>query len=429
MERVALLFPGQGSQYAGMGKSLYDEFKAARLTFEEANDVLKFDIKRLCFDGLLSDLSKPENIQLTLLTVSVATFRAYMEQVGMNPVIAAGHSLGEYSALTCSGAVSFPDMLKIVNVRSKLSQELADSGLGGMTIIDGLDPDVVEECCSLVSRQGHIVTVSCYNSATQTAISGHQNAVMEAEDKLIELGAQITPIIGSAPFHSAVMETAGERLKEELGKYTFRSFNFPVISNFTALPYEKPNRLPELLQHQMSHPVQWQRIMNYLKYKGIKITIEIGPQNVLRNLVKSSINGIEAFSFGQQEDRDRIIKDERFSKRKESIGEQGSEFISMCLAMAVSTKNRNDNVTEYNKGVIEPYERIAGLQQRFKKDGTQPKIEQMYQAVEMLQTVLLTKKIDLSMQKMIFNNIFDQTGTHNLFRDLICFQPNESQEG
>ncbi|MFZ5987763.1 MAG: ACP S-malonyltransferase [Bacillota bacterium] len=420
MGKIAFLFPGQGSQYTGMGKTFYDNYSIARETFEEANDVLKFNLKELCFEGNLEELTRTENTQPAILTASVAAFRVYMHEIGVMPDLMAGHSLGEFSALTCAEVIRFSDALGIVRKRGLFMQGAVPVGVGAMSAVAGLEAGTVEEVCSSCTTQGELVVVSNYNSSEQLVISGHKSAVLKAGEKLSALGAKVIPLKVSAPFHSPLMITAADRLKEELEKYNYSDFICPVVSNVTALPYRGKEDVVEKLVSQIVSPVQWIASMEFIKSEGITLAVEMGPKNVLKNLMKKNTPGIKAYSFDDKTD---------FEAFKEAItikpvptawvGEKAALFLSKCIATAVCTKNRNWNDDEYQKGVVEPYRRIQKIYDELERSGKEPTIDQMRDALEMLRSVFITKKVPVEESMERFNEIFDETGTRELFPDFI----------
>lgn len=420
MSKTAFLFPGQGSQYAGMGSRIYKEFDVAKQVFDEANEVLGFDLERICFSGGLVELSQPENLFPALVTFSVAIFRIYMKEIGIIPQFSAGHSLGEYSALVCSGVMSFPDALKIVCKRGILAREVLDNKFG-MTIINGLDEKIVEDECRDVSNNEQIVVVSCYNSSGQVAISGHLEAVMKVEDRLMKRKAQVTPLLMSPPFHSRLMQPAVGPLRSELLKYSYRSPQWPVIANVTARPYSAPGDLVDHLVHQLIRPVKWRQTMDYLQQQGVELIIEMGSQAVLTNLVKTNekTKHLAAASFGQTDDRNAMLH--LFRTRgtlMESLSiPSASTLLTRCLAAAVCTANFSLDHYRYQTGVIEPYEKIEKIQDQLDKTGALPTVEQMYQALEMLRSVFNTKKVSPEQQVKRFNHIFAETGARHLFPD------------
>ncbi|MCX7920712.1 MAG: ACP S-malonyltransferase [Clostridia bacterium] len=418
MNKIALLFPGQGSQYVGMGKALDENFSIARQTFEEANDILQFDLQKLCFEGDIEELTKTENTQPALLAASVAAFRVYMKEYDLKPSFMAGHSLGEFSALTCAGAIEFKDALRIVRQRGIFMQQAVALGTGSMAAVSSLDKSVIEYECRKFSEDGQVVVVSNYNSPAQTVISGHKNAVQTVSDKLAALGGRVIPLKVSAPFHSPLMKPAAEKLAVEMNKYKFNEPLCPVISNVSALPYEGSGQIVESLAAQITAPVRWQESVEYIQNQGVDIAIEMGPQTVLKNLVKKIAPSIKIFSFDKEEDK-KALKDEINLEQivaKESKGFRHT-IVTKSIAIAICTRNRNWDNDEYQKGVVEPYRNIQKMQEKLEEDGKEPSIEQMTQAIEMLRSVFITKKVSVEEQIQRFNELFDVTGTRGIFKD------------
>jgi len=307
MGKIALVFPGQGSEYVGMGRSLYDEYSVAKQTFEEASDVLGFDLKNLCFSGSQLELAKTVNMQLSIFTCSVAAFRVYMQEIGIAPIVSAGHSLGEYSALVCSNSLEFSEGLEILKLRGACVQEIVDKDIGQMTIVNNIDSAIVDLECKKNTCEGNIVTVSCFNSPRQVAISGHIDAVMRVEDILMDMGAIVTPLINSAPYHCKLMKDVCKKLKERLSMYSYKNSNWPVISNISALPYEKSEKFIENLSQQIECPVQWTRTIEYMKNIGVEIAIEIGPKIIISNFIRDISDAINTASFIEKNDMETIF--------------------------------------------------------------------------------------------------------------------------
>lgn len=288
---IAFLFPGQGSQFAGMGKDLADNFPVARQIFEEANDALSFDIARLCFDGPDEDLKLTANTQPAILTTSVAALRVLQQETGIRPDCAAGHSLGEYSALVAAGALSFADAVRTVRLRGTFMQEAVPVGLGSMAAILGLDADALDTICAKAA-QGEVVSAANYNSPGQIVIAGHAQAVDRAIALSKEEGAKkAMPLPVSAPFHCALMVPAGERLRETLEPITVSPFLCPVVTNVEAIPNDDPMRVKDLLVRQVSAPVRWDESVNKMVETGVDRFIEIGAGKVLSGLVKRIAKG------------------------------------------------------------------------------------------------------------------------------------------
>lgn len=417
MAKIAFLFPGQGAHYVGMGKNLYQSFAEARETFEEANQVLEFDLKKLCFEGNMDELTKTENTQPAILTVSVAAYRVYMKEIGVKPDFMAGHSLGEISALCSAGALDFPDALRIVRQRGKFMQEAVTPGIGGMAAVNGVPPSIVADVCQKVSTEVELVVVSNYNSPNQIVISGHQKALQKAGEKLKTAGATVIPLRVSAPFHSPLMKPAADRLKLELEKYTFSQFKYEVISNVTAEPYPDQGSIKEYLTKQLVHGVRWLDSMEYLIAQGVELTVELGPQTVLRNLMKRIAPQIKSYAYDDATDR-RALKTELtvVEQQPEQI-KKGMDFIIKCIAEAICTKNNNHDEQEYRKGVVEPYRQVTRMKEEIEKANREPTAAEVRSALEMLKRVFNTKKVPDEEQVARFNALFETTQINGVFND------------
>ena len=288
---IAFLFPGQGSQHAGMGKDLAENFSVARQVFEEANEALGFDLASLCYDGPEEDLKLTANTQPAILTTSVAALRVLESETGLVPAYAAGHSLGEYSALVCAGALAFADAVRIVRQRGTFMQEAVPVGTGSMAAILGLDLEALDAVCS-EAAQGQVVSPANYNSDGQVVIAGHTEAVERAILLAKEKGAKrAMPLPVSAPFHCSLMVPAGDRLAAVLADITVNDMLFPVITNVEAAPNQEASRVRELLVRQVSAPVRWQETIACMVNLGVESYVEIGPGKVLSGLVKRMAKG------------------------------------------------------------------------------------------------------------------------------------------
>ena len=283
---IAYVFPGQGSQYSGMGKDLADNFSVAKLVFEEANDTLGFDLAALCFTGSEADLKLTANTQPAILTTSIAALRVLEQEVEMLPAYTAGHSLGEYSALVAAGAMSFADAVKIVRQRGTFMQDAVPSGIGAMAAVMGIDREDLERLCE-EAAETEVVAVANYNSPGQSVIAGHANAVARAIALAKAKGAKrALSLPVSAPFHSALMAPAAQRLAEVLAPIQLSIFNCPVVSNVEAVPYQEMNRVKPLLIEQVCAPVRWEESILKLHDLNIDQYLEIGPGKVLSGLIK-----------------------------------------------------------------------------------------------------------------------------------------------
>ncbi|PLX90739.1 MAG: [acyl-carrier-protein] S-malonyltransferase [Desulfuromonas sp.] len=303
---IAFLFPGQGSQFSGMGQDLADNFPAARLVFEEANDALGFDIAALCFAGSEDDLKLTANTQPAILTTSVAALRVLEQEIDLQPDYAAGHSLGEYSALVCAGALSLADAVRTVRQRGTFMQEAVPVGVGAMAAIMGLERNELEQICK-DAAQGEVVSPANFNSPGQIVIAGHASAVNRAMVLCKENGAKrALPLPVSAPFHSSLMEPAAKRLADVLTGVAISPMNCPVVGNVKAEPYQDPEAVKALLVDQVCAPVRWDESVVKMADLGVERFVEIGPGKVLSGLVKRIAKGATAQNIGAVADLEKL---------------------------------------------------------------------------------------------------------------------------
>lgn len=285
MRRIAFLFAGQGSQFAGMGKELYDNFEAARNIFDEADKILNHNIKELCFNGPEEELSKTENTQPCMLTTSCAITEV-LKIKGIEADFAAGLSLGEYSALVYSGVLSFEEGLKLIQKRGRLMQNAVPTGFGGMAAIMGLGREAIEKYCDNV--ESGIVEVANYNCPGQIVITGEKAAVERACGELKELGASKAIMLNvSGPFHSSLLKTAGEELEKEIRNVSLRVPGKKVLSNFDNEYYDgDPNNIIYKLKNQISSSVKWEDNVRKLIDEGVEMFVEIGPGKTLSSFLR-----------------------------------------------------------------------------------------------------------------------------------------------
>jgi [acyl-carrier-protein] S-malonyltransferase len=299
MNKLAFIFPGQGSQHAGMARELADHFPAAQAVFEEADAALGFAISALCFNGPEEDLQLTANTQPAILTASLAAYRVLAEQ-GIQPDFVAGHSLGEYSALVAAGALTLTDAVKIVRRRGELMQEAVPVGVGAMAAILGLDAAKVAEACDAVA-DGQICSPANFNTFVQTVIAGHKEAVERACVKCTELGAKrAIPLKVSAPFHCALMMPAQEQLTPTLNAATFSDLATPLVNNVDAALVTSGAVARDGLIRQVSSSVRWSESVEKMIAAGVDTFIEVGPGKVLCGLVKSISRDVQLLNVENQ---------------------------------------------------------------------------------------------------------------------------------
>lgn len=283
--KVAFVYSGQGSQYVGMGQELYDAYPVYRQVFQEASDVLGFEMAELCFNEG-TELNATEYTQPAILTMSMAISAVLKEEIGVTPAMVAGLSLGEYSALVESGALAFQEAVALVKQRGKFMTEAVPKGVGAMSAVMGLSRQEVEEACQKASSKGVVIAAN-YNMPTQIAIAGEVEAVAYAEEILTEIGARrVIRLNVSGPFHTTLLEPASIKLAEVLGQVTVNEMKIPVVTNVNgSLIPSKEAIIPTLVKQVMS-PVYWQDCVETLIAEGVDTFIEVGPGKALTGFIK-----------------------------------------------------------------------------------------------------------------------------------------------
>jgi len=295
MGKVAFVFPGQASQYPGMGKELAEKYPVAKGVFDEADKALGFSISKLCFEGSEEDLKLTANTQPAILTCSVAIYRVLAEK-GLTPDFVAGHSLGEYSALVAGGALKFSDAVQLVRKRGTYMQDAVPAGVGAMAAIMGLSHAVVADVCKRAAG-GEVCAAANLNSPEQTVISGHAGAVKRAVELASQTGAKRAVILAvSAPFHSPLMAAMQEKLEKDLRNTEFSDLRVPVVTNVDADTTTSGSEVRDALIRQVSMPVRWEESVRLLIDEGVNTFVEVGPGRVLTGLLRQIERSIAALN-------------------------------------------------------------------------------------------------------------------------------------
>ncbi|MDB4430559.1 ACP S-malonyltransferase [Pseudomonadales bacterium] len=286
-QKLAFVFPGQGSQSVGMLAPLADEYSSIQQLFSRASDVLGYDLWALAQSGPQEQLNLTEQTQPLLLTSSVAIWQVWQSLGGSVPALMAGHSLGEYSALVCSGVIDFDAAVSLVRDRGKFMQQAVPQGVGAMSAVLGLDDEVIVSICQDVSVDGNVVEAVNFNSPGQVVVAGSADAVSKAADLLKEAGAKrVAPLPVSAPFHTSLMKPAAEQLAVAIAKVEFQAPTIPIVHNVHASIESDPGKIRQLMVEQTASPVRWTQSIEFMVARGVECVVECGPGKVLSGLCR-----------------------------------------------------------------------------------------------------------------------------------------------
>ncbi len=307
MGKIAFIFPGQGSQFVGMGQSLAKENDNLANVFKRANNRLNYELSDVMFHGPEELLKRTENTQPALLTMSVAVLES-LKEYDISPDYVAGHSLGEYSALVCAGVLSFEDAVYAVRNRGLFMEESVPTGVGAMAAVLGMERDLLEEITASISVDDYVVQLANLNCPGQIVISGTAEAVTEASNKIKEAGAKrVIPLQVSGPFHSSLMKPAAEKLSTILESIDFSNAKVPVIANVTAKEVTEAKEIQQLLIEQVYSPVLWEDSVRRLLDLGVDTFIEVGSGNVLSGLVKKIQRRANVFAVSDRESIEKMV--------------------------------------------------------------------------------------------------------------------------
>lgn len=408
MKKYALLFPGQGSQYVGMGKKLYDEYTEIRDLYDKADDILGMNIKKLCFEGELSELTRTENAQPAIFLTGVAAYMALKSKVSEKPICMVGHSIGEITALAAAGWLDVEDALRLVQARGTLMGEAVRQNRGAMCAILSNNVTVIEDICHRMVAMNKYVEIANYNSYEQIVLSGEKSAVEEAMKLLEKQDIKCIRLNVNGAFHCKLMECIQDKFQNVIRGIPFCNSDIPVISNVTADFYRDSKEVPELLTQQIVAPVQWIKSMELLKAKDLDVVIDMGPGNVVKKLAEKCKVYVDAFAFNKENEKIFSMLSENISeKKRDNLPLYPHTIVTKCIAISVCTKNRNEHLAEYESGVMKPYKCLNELQEKIEFQKRKPNSEECKNALLLLKQIFDTKKTPKIEQKKRFREIFD----------------------
>ncbi|QXV63879.1 ACP S-malonyltransferase [Mucilaginibacter sp. 21P] len=407
MKKSVFLFPGQGAQYGGMaGKEFLNTPQSIRI-FNKASAILGYDLRKICEEA---DENQLRDTLITQPAVFVTSYIHFEHVKYLLPTaqFMAGHSLGEYTALVCANAISFEDALRLVQKRAELMKNATVSGT--MAAVNKVDPRFVACICAEVSAPGAQVSIGAYNSNDQTVITGNHQGVKLVSNRCLALNGVVTPLKVSSPFHSQLMKVAADSFRDDLHSVNFQKPTCKVISNTTGLPFNEANDIVDNLTAQLTNPIQWVQTVNYLRKNGVCFFTEIGPGKTLKNLLRGT-PGLIASSTDNQKDLNALA-----DVLKTSVASVAT-LITTCLGIAMSIRNNNNDIQEYQVGMVEPYRSIKKLQWKLEQEGAYPSPQDIREAVDNFCKILRTKKIGETEEKYWLETLFAETGTLNLMPD------------
>lgn len=411
MKRIAVVFPGQGSQYLGMGKELYMKYDIVKKIFEEAQECLGYDLKTFLFKGSISSLCRIEKFSVAITVVGYAAFRVYMSEVGIEPILLAGHSLGEIGALAASGAISFKDALQIAKYRGELAQKVCDELGGSMGIVDNLSIEQVSQVC----KEFEGVDIACYNASTQIAISGREDCLPKVWEALCKIGGSVTPLLSSPPLHSVAMKPMCVTFQEYLENISFRPCRWPVISNVFAKEYgQDTGTYVDNLVLQLIKPVRWTDIVDVIAKKQITDIVEMSAMSVLGKLIKNKYSYLNVFQLGSEEDilriREHLMKEEHVKKN----------VVIQCLKICACSENHYFESDEvYEREVLNPWNELEQLQFKIEREGKILSGDEIKMALMQVLRILNGKRTPSNEKKDWINSLFAESSLPSDYFDYI----------
>ncbi|MFI8946969.1 ACP S-malonyltransferase [Streptomyces sp. NPDC053750] len=408
MNELVIVFPGQGSQFPGMGKNWYDAHESVRERFRQASDIVGYSVEDLCFTASPGELTRTAHAQVALLVLSHAMYEVLTQDRDRVPPVAAmaGHSLGEITALLAAGALDFEDAVRLVKVRGEAMQACAAEGGTGMIAALGMPAAEVEKYVAEFAAEGRTVQVANYNSAHQTVLSGTLDDLKAITGPLEERGCKVARLNVGGAFHSTFMADAVPAYARAVEETAFREPAVPVYSTVTGRAYGSAREIQDALAVQLTGPVLWSTVVSRLAEREVALWLEVGPKKVLKKLIGDAVDGADVHSLDADHDQAWAALDRLAERRRREPGLAG-----LCLGAAAATRNRNFDDAQYDEGVLRPYRKLQELARTDKDRLTDA---QKATALDLLRTIMATKRVPGTEQEERITSILRRTGDVHL---------------
>ncbi|MFH9296597.1 ACP S-malonyltransferase [Streptomyces sp. NPDC017520] len=401
MNNLVIVFPGQGSQYTGMGRTWFDTHESVRARFTQASEIVGYSLEELCFSAAPTELTKTRHAQVALLVLGYSMHEVLSAQRKLPVAAMAGHSLGEITALASAGALSFEDAVRLVRVRGEAMEVCATENRTGMIAVR-MPVAEVEKHADEFNGESRDVQIANYNAEEQTVLSGTLDDLQAMTSYLEDRGHRVIRLNVAGAFHSTYMAGAVPAYVKAIGEIDFSAPRVPVYSTITGAVYGSAQEIPDALALQLTSPVRWSSVVSSLATQDVSLWLESGPKKVLAKLIGGVVGSDAVYSLDEDTDEAYAAVDRLIEAKKAEPGLAG-----LCMGAAAATRNRNFDDTEYTAGVLTPY---RGLQELNRMDKDELTEEQKRSAVEMLLTIMRTKRVPEAEQSDRIASILRRTG-------------------
>jgi len=388
MDKPVFLFPGQGSQYVGMGQTLCRHSSTAADVFRQADNILNTNLSQVCFQGPFSELSRPESLQPAILTATVAAYSVFQEEFGLIPDYLVGHSFGELSALVCAQAIEFKQGLLLARMKGEIIAGQARDLAVVMTAVRYVDRSRVESVCDRVSVERDDIVLGIINSRQEFVLSGRKEIIRKAEKELEAAGAGIERLPMKVPFHSPLIKPAADRISEQLNDFEFIQPKTPVISSLDRQVLTTAPEIKKSLSRQLTRQLDWVSMVKYLDHLEVDTAVEIGPKKTLSSLMQDIETEIDIHSFSSPRDL------ERLKQKLGTTDNAGLTLLETCLRLLVSTQNNNPDAQEYEQEINLPFKRLQDTYFTFKDNQYLPDKEEAKRFLEQAFGILRKKHLN-----------------------------------